>query len=66
MAFVYLHIIWSGRWIGFGVEKYRFGLLTNDRFTRGDLPVDLRDDQTEPGGRQALGPSRRAVEDGAG
>jgi uncharacterized membrane protein len=28
MAFVYLHIIWFGSWIGFGVEKYPFGLLT--------------------------------------
>jgi uncharacterized membrane protein len=28
MAFVYLHIIWFGCWIGFGVEKYPFGLLT--------------------------------------
>ena len=23
MAFVYIHIIWFGCWIGFGVEKYR-------------------------------------------
>src|SRR4051812_10467259 len=28
MAFVYIHIIWFGAWIGFGVEKYPFGLLT--------------------------------------
>jgi uncharacterized membrane protein len=28
MAFVYLHVIWFGCWIGFGVEKYPFGLLT--------------------------------------
>ena len=28
MAFVYLHIVWFGAWIGFGVEKYPFGLLT--------------------------------------
>ena len=28
MAFVYLHIIWFASWIGFGVEKYPFGLLT--------------------------------------
>jgi uncharacterized membrane protein len=28
MAFVYLHIIWFGCWIGFGVEQYPFGLLT--------------------------------------
>ena len=28
MAFVYLHIIWFACWIGFGVEKYPFGLLT--------------------------------------
>ena len=28
MAFVYLHIIWFGCWIGFGVESYPFGLLT--------------------------------------
>ena len=28
MAFVYLHIIWFACWIGFGVEKYPYGLLT--------------------------------------
>jgi len=28
MMFVYLHIIWFGSWIGFGVEKYPYGLLT--------------------------------------
>jgi uncharacterized membrane protein len=28
MTFVYLHILWFGCWIGFGVEKYPFGLLT--------------------------------------
>jgi uncharacterized membrane protein len=28
MAFVYLHVIWFGCWIGFGVEDYPFGLLT--------------------------------------
>jgi Protein of unknown function (DUF1003) len=28
MAFVYIHIIWFGSWIIFGVEKYPFGLLT--------------------------------------
>src|SRR4051794_28095809 len=28
MAFVYIHIVWFGCWIGFGVEKYPFGLLT--------------------------------------
>ena len=28
MAFVYIHIIWFSCWIGFGVEKYPFGLLT--------------------------------------
>ena len=28
MWFVYLHIIWFGCWIGLGVEKYPFGLLT--------------------------------------
>jgi uncharacterized membrane protein len=28
MLFVYIHIIWFGCWIGFGVEKYPFGLLT--------------------------------------
>jgi uncharacterized membrane protein len=28
MAFVYLHVIWFGCWIGFRVEKYPFGLLT--------------------------------------
>jgi uncharacterized membrane protein len=28
MAFVYLHILWFGAWIGFRVEHYPFGLLT--------------------------------------
>jgi uncharacterized membrane protein len=28
MTFVVLHIIWFGCWIGFGVEKYPYGLLT--------------------------------------
>jgi uncharacterized membrane protein len=28
MAFVYIHIIWFGLWIGLGVESYPFGLLT--------------------------------------
>jgi len=28
MLFVYIHIIWFGCWIGFGVEKYPYGLLT--------------------------------------
>src|SRR5213595_2503625 len=28
MAFVYVSIIWFGLWIGLGVEKYPFGLLT--------------------------------------
>jgi uncharacterized membrane protein len=28
MAFVYIHVIWFGCWIGLGVEKYPYGLLT--------------------------------------
>ena len=28
MRFVYLHIIWFSLWIGLGVEKYPYGLLT--------------------------------------
>jgi uncharacterized membrane protein len=28
MWFVYIHIAWFSCWIGFGVEKYPFGLLT--------------------------------------
>jgi uncharacterized membrane protein len=28
MMFVYLHVLWFGAWIGFGVEPYPFGLLT--------------------------------------
>ena len=28
MLFVYVHVIWFACWIGFGVEKYPFGLLT--------------------------------------
>jgi uncharacterized membrane protein len=28
MWFVYIHIIWFSCWIGLGVEKYQYGLLT--------------------------------------
>jgi uncharacterized membrane protein len=28
MTFVYVHIVWFGCWIAFGVEEYPFGLLT--------------------------------------
>jgi uncharacterized membrane protein len=28
MRFVYLHAIWFACWIGFGVERYPYGLLT--------------------------------------
>jgi uncharacterized membrane protein len=28
MLFVYVHIVWFGCWIGFGVEGYPYGLLT--------------------------------------
>jgi uncharacterized membrane protein len=28
MRFVYIHIVWFGAWIGLGVEKYPYGLLT--------------------------------------
>jgi uncharacterized membrane protein len=28
MTFVYIHILWFALWIGLGVEKYPFGLLT--------------------------------------
>ncbi len=28
MRFVYLHVLWFGFWIGSGVERYPYGLLT--------------------------------------
>jgi uncharacterized membrane protein len=28
MLFVYIHLVWFGCWIGFGVEGYPYGLLT--------------------------------------
>jgi uncharacterized membrane protein len=28
MAFVYIHVLWFGSWIAFGVEDYPYGLLT--------------------------------------
>jgi uncharacterized membrane protein len=28
MLFVYIHLAWFGCWIGFGVERYPYGLLT--------------------------------------
>src|SRR3954452_23108746 len=38
----------------------------DDRLARGDLPVDVRDDQPEPRRREAAGPRRPGVEDRAG
>jgi uncharacterized membrane protein len=28
MLFVYVHVVWFGLWIGLGLEKYPYGLLT--------------------------------------
>ena len=28
MSFVYIHLAWFGCWIGFGAERYPYGLLT--------------------------------------
>jgi uncharacterized membrane protein len=28
MAFVYIHVVWFACWIGLGVERYPYGLLT--------------------------------------
>jgi uncharacterized membrane protein len=28
MWIIYIHVVWFGCWIGFGVEQYPFGLLT--------------------------------------
>jgi uncharacterized membrane protein len=28
MSFVYIHVVWFGCWIGFGAERYPYGLLT--------------------------------------
>ena len=28
MVFVYVHVVWFGLWIGLGVERYPYGLLT--------------------------------------
>jgi uncharacterized membrane protein len=28
MSFVYVHVVWFGAWIGFGVEHFPYGLLT--------------------------------------
>jgi uncharacterized membrane protein len=28
MLFVYVHVVWFGLWIGLGVERYPYGLLT--------------------------------------
>ena len=28
MSFVYIHLVWFGCWIGLGVERYPYGLLT--------------------------------------
>ena len=38
----------------------------DDRLARGDLPLDLRDDQPEPGRREASGDRRPAMADRAG
>jgi hypothetical protein len=66
MAFVYIHILWFGSWIVFRVEKYPVRPADHDRLARGDLPIDVRDDQPEPGRRVASGGGRPAVADGPG
>src|SRR4029453_640286 len=40
--------------------------LDDDRFARGDLPIDLRDDQPEPRGRETTDHRRSAVGNRAG
>jgi hypothetical protein len=49
MAFVYLHILWFGSWIGFGVEKYPYaGCLRwreEDRLQRADAKRQVLADQ---------------------
>jgi hypothetical protein len=64
MAFVYIHVIWFGCWIGLGVEKYPYGLLT--MIVSLDLPLDLRDDQPEPSRRKTAGDRQPAVANGQG
>ena len=56
MRFVYIHIIWFAAWIGFRVEPFR--TAHHDRVARSHIPVDLRNDQPEPGRREAPSPGR--------
>ena len=66
MTFVYIHVLWFGLWIGLGVEKYPFGLLTMIVSLEAIFLLHVRDDQPEPGGRKAAGDRRSAVEDSIG
>jgi hypothetical protein len=65
MWFVYAHIAWFTAWIVFGVEHYPYGLLTMIVSLRGDLPVDVRDDQPEPCRPETSGAGRQPMGDGA-
>ena len=66
MLFVYIHIIWFGCWIGFGVEDYPFGLLTMIVSLEAIFLSTFVMISPEPRRREAPGDRRSAVEDGSG
>ena len=48
MWFVYIHVIWFAVWIAlFRVREVSVRIADDDRVARGNLPVDVRDDQPE-------------------
>ena len=66
MAFVYIHIVWFGCWIGFGVEKYPYGLLTMIVSLEAIFLSTFVMSSQKRGGRQAAGDRPSTVADRQG
>ena len=61
MTFVYIHIIWFALLDRLRRRELPVRPADDDRLARGDLPLDLRDDQPEPRRREASSPCRPAL-----
>jgi uncharacterized membrane protein len=61
MRFVYIHILWFGCWIGFGVEKYPYGVLTMIVSLEAIFLSTFVMISQNKGGREAPGRRRPAV-----
>ena len=60
MKFVYIHAVIFALWM-LVFEKSPWPTLTLDRLARGDLPLDVRDDRSEPTSGVPAGKGRRGT-----